>query len=208
MNPIRLKFFLKILTGICLALALPAVAQAVPVTFHWSPPVDGAPVDQYEVFVSRDGGALTFVGAESDTTYELEVEYGVGYFVCVRGVSEDGRHGVMSEPSEEFYLERPYSGNAVPDIPLLRPNFPNPFNPETTIRYGVSVEADGAPAALEIYNVRGVRVRSFAPETSPGWHSVVWDGRDESGVVLPSGGYIVRYATVGQVRTWKMSMVK
>jgi len=67
--------------------------------------------------------------------------------------------------------------------------YPNPFHESTAIRF---LRPDGAPAtALEIFDVRGRRLRSLDPG---GEGSVIWDGRDDRGEALPSGVYLVRAA--------------
>lgn len=204
----RARMLVALATLPLLLAALPAGAQIVPVNFHWSPPTGGARVDHYEVYYTRDGGPPVFAGTRPDTVYVLEADYGVRYRVSVCGVSATGLRGEMSDYSEQVYFALPIESESVPNAPALRPNFPNPFNPETTIRYGVSESAAGSPGMLEIYNIRGRRVRIFTAETSPGWHSVVWNGQDESGAIQPSGTYFLRYSCQGHSTTWKMSMVK
>jgi flagellar hook assembly protein FlgD len=76
----------------------------------------------------------------------------------------------------------------VPDRYELSQNFPNPFNPVTTIRYALPV---AAPVNLQIYNVRGQKVRTLAQDMfqNPGYHTVLWDGRDQFGTRVASGLY-------------------
>lgn len=184
-------------------------AQVVPVTFQWTSPADGAPVDHYLVYASRDGREPDFVASRIDTNFVLEAEYGVRYRISVRGVSEFGLVGPMSPVSDEVFFADPNQGDSLPSAPALRPNYPNPFNPETTIVYGVPESDDGSyRMSLDIYSVRGERVRSLRTESSAGWHSVNWDGRDDFGSVQPSGNYIVRFVCNGRSQTWKMTMLK
>jgi outer membrane protein assembly factor BamB len=77
-----------------------------------------------------------------------------------------------------------------PDGFRLFPNFPNPFNPQTCIRYHLL-----APewVTLTIYNLLGQQVKSLVNEFQPvGTHQVFWDGRDASGREVASGEYIFR----------------
>ena len=105
--------------------------------------------------------------------------------------------------------EIPQTGEEMPSAPLLRPNFPNPFNPQTTIAYGVPENADpAAPLSLEVYDLGGHLVRRLQVENSPGWHGAVWNGTDDAGTVRGSGQYVVRFRCGGAVRTWKMTMLK
>ena len=70
-------------------------------------------------------------------------------------------------------------------------------------------------AQLRDVTVEGVTDRhGFAPITlrlpdlEPGWHEVQWNGRDDAGVLMPSGHYVVRLMAGSEVSTWKMTMVK
>ena len=188
----------------------PAAAQAVAVTFHWSPPADGAPVDHYRVYRSLDGGPFYFMDVVTDTVYVLQAQPGHAYRLRVSGVSATGIEGEMSLPSDTVEPgESSQQLVAPPPVPQLRPNYPNPFNPQTTISYGIPDRDGGARLArLEIYDVRGQRVRSLPAATDPGWHTVIWDGTADDGTVMPSGRYIVRLWSDGGSDSWTMTMVK
>lgn len=69
----------------------------------------------------------------------------------------------------------------------LLQNFPNPFNPETTIKYNL---AEQTTVSLRIYNVVGQVVRSLVSEPqSAGRYSIRWNGTDDRGVSVSSGIY-------------------
>lgn len=69
-------------------------------------------------------------------------------------------------------------------------NFPNPFNPVTTIEYSVS---HAALVRVLIFAVNGQRLRTLVNENkSPGRHRVIWDGKNESGIMVSSGIYFYR----------------
>ena len=77
--------------------------------------------------------------------------------------------------------------DGVPATYVLRGISPNPFNPRTTVSYGAPTESR---VRLAVYNVAGRLVRTLVDgEVSPGYHSVVWDGRDEKGAEVGSGVY-------------------
>jgi hypothetical protein len=79
----------------------------------------------------------------------------------------------------------------VPALPLtLYQNHPNPFNPQTVIRFYVPEAQD---IFLDVYNIAGERVARLAEgKTEKGYHEVVWDGRSSSGTVCSSGVYFSR----------------
>jgi len=75
----------------------------------------------------------------------------------------------------------------------LHQNQPNPFNPSTRIRFDVPVGAGRVPVRLEVYTVRGERVRVLVDDArTPGVYEVNWDGRDASGRTVTSGIYFYK----------------
>jgi subtilisin family serine protease len=88
----------------------------------------------------------------------------------------------------------------------LRGNWPNPFNPRTTIRF--SLETAG-PVHLAIYDASGHLVRVLADrELDAGQQSAEWDGRNLKGQPMPSGVYFVRLNSAEGVDRQKMMMLK
>ncbi|MFO7895790.1 MAG: C25 family cysteine peptidase [Candidatus Cloacimonadales bacterium] len=74
-----------------------------------------------------------------------------------------------------------------PQLQLLG-NYPNPFNPTTTISFSTSQAEQYTE--LQIYNTKGQKVKTLVAETLPaGTHSVVWAGDDHQGNVVSSGVY-------------------
>ncbi|MHB8079984.1 MAG: C25 family cysteine peptidase [Candidatus Krumholzibacteriia bacterium] len=101
-------------------------------------------------------------------------------------------------------------GEAPPAVLAVAPNYPNPFNPVTTVRLYVPGPAGGtAPLGLRVYNLQGrlVRVLHSGPSAT-GWRTWIWDGRDGAGQAQASGIYLLRAEAAGQVRTQKMALVK
>ncbi len=88
----------------------------------------------------------------------------------------------------------------------LSQNFPNPFNPVTTIRYGVKNKGS---VSLKIFDVSGRLVRTLVDsKKEPGNYRAVWDGRTVGGRDAASGVYFVRIDTPGFVQTRKMVLLK
>lgn len=75
----------------------------------------------------------------------------------------------------------------LPAVTELIGNYPNPFNPSTNIKFSLKTDSK---VSLMIYNIRGQKVRTLVNENLPaGHHSVVWNGRDDSGKSVSSGVY-------------------
>lgn len=91
-----------------------------------------------------------------------------------------------------------------PDLftPGLAPNVPNPFNPQTELRFNLPVDGQ---VRLTVYDVGGRTVRRLFDGRLPaGPHQVVWDGRDDSGLDLASGVYFYRLRSRNLDETRKM----
>jgi flagellar hook assembly protein FlgD len=70
---------------------------------------------------------------------------------------------------------------------VLLPNYPNPFNPGTTISYRIP---SAARVTIAIYNVLGQRIRTLVNQVkTAGEYTVYWDGKDELGRDMGSGIY-------------------
>jgi hypothetical protein len=94
----------------------------------------------------------------------------------------------------------------VPSVYRLHPNYPNPFNPTTTIRYDLPAPED---VHVVIYNVRGERVRVLVDEHQlAGRHEAGWDGRNSRGESVASGVYLYRIVAGEFVSTRKMTLLK
>jgi hypothetical protein len=95
----------------------------------------------------------------------------------------------------------------VPTEYALGQNYPNPFNPTTTLQFDLPKSSS---VTLEVFNVTGARVRSLlkGENIGAGGHTLIWDGRDENGRLVPSGAYIYRI-TAGDFSAWrKMTLLK
>jgi len=94
-----------------------------------------------------------------------------------------------------------------PEVYALADNYPNPFNPETTLKYQLPESAD---VTLEIYNMLGQVVRTLVNEQqSAGRYSIQWDARNDNGHSLSSGIYFYRIQAGGEFAgVKKMLLVK
>ena len=98
---------------------------------------------------------------------------------------------VLSEISpEEFMLGKPY---------------PNPFNSMVVIPFSISHPGE---VEVAIYNLKGQVMWEYDGWFAPGWHKLVWDGRDRLGKEVGSGVYLVRMFTEGKEFVEKAVMVK
>ena len=93
-----------------------------------------------------------------------------------------------------------------PAVTALKGNYPNPFNPRTTISYSVKEQG---PVSIGIYNLKGQLVKTLVSETkAAGNHSVVWEGDDDGGRQVSSGIYLYKMYSGKYTSTKKMIMMK
>jgi subtilisin-like proprotein convertase family protein len=86
-------------------------------------------------------------------------------------------------------------------------NVPNPFNPSTEISF--SVPADAGLVTLDIFDVRGQKVRTLERSNlGPGVYTRVWNGRDQAGAAVSSGVYFYRLSGNNFSQTSKMVIVQ
>ncbi len=105
--------------------------------------------------------------------------------------------GSNTLPKNYFEMENV----AVPNIFRVSQNHPNPFNPETKIRFELP---ESSQVRLIIYNVRGEHVRELNNTVLPaGFHSVIWDGKDTNGRDASSGVYVYRFEIIRASLTQK-----
>lgn len=91
---------------------------------------------------------------------------------------------------------------AVPHQLVLEQNFPNPFNPATTIAYTL---ASSARVQISIYNVMGQEVRTLIDETQPaGTYQLHWDGKDRNGKEISAGIYLYKAILGNEVKIRRM----
>ncbi len=94
----------------------------------------------------------------------------------------------------------------VPAVTALQGARPNPFNPRTTISFDL---ATAGAVALEIYDLKGARVRCLVDESMvAGQHAVVWNGENDLGQRVASGVYLARFHSGKHSEVGKLVMLK
>ncbi|MEJ2055401.1 MAG: T9SS type A sorting domain-containing protein, partial [Calditrichaceae bacterium] len=95
----------------------------------------------------------------------------------------------------------------LPQSFVLEQNFPNPFNPVTTIRFGIPSEQK---VTLKIYNVLGQEIKTLSNDVylNAGYHTVIWDGKNSHNELVASGIYIYTLKTDNFDAVKKMILVR
>jgi flagellar hook assembly protein FlgD len=94
----------------------------------------------------------------------------------------------------------------VPNEFTLHENYPNPFNPTTTLRFDVPEVSD---ITVTIFNMLGQKVRTFNLNNTPaGYHSVKWNARNDYGDPVGAGVYLYQLQANQFIKTRKMVLLK
>lgn len=162
-------------------------------TFIWK---DSPGAAAYQLQVSTSTSFATTVVDQSnicDTSRSVSgLTLGTVYYWRVRS-SNAGING-------DFTTSVQQKDNAVPLAYQVSQNFPNPFNPSTTIKF---VLPQTGKVTLQVFNEFGQFVRTLVNgEMNEGTHDVHWDGRDQAGAVAASGIYfykLIAYKASGEI---------
>jgi len=95
----------------------------------------------------------------------------------------------------------------VPATASLLGNYPNPFNPNTTISYSIT-SAEAANAELKIFDAKGKEIKTFANLTVGENSKIEWNGTDNDGKNCPSGVYFYQLNNVNNSVQKKMVLMK
>lgn len=173
-----------------------SVQVAAEVLLSWNAPEAGSssPFQHYNVYLDN-----VLVGSTNDLIWVFTgLVTGQSYTAKLTAQYIAGE----SVPATLVIL---VTGNEdIVQLPGTLQNWPNPFNPSTTISFSVN---SGSSAALEIYNVKGQCVRSWQG-FSAGEHKLTWNGCDEQGRQLASGIYLYRLHTPEGTQVRKMLLSK
>lgn len=94
----------------------------------------------------------------------------------------------------------------LPIVTAIYQNVPNPFNPETTIRFDLSNSVD---VKLDIYNVKGQKIKTLVNTTlEPGVHTYIWQGEEDNGSPVASGVYFYKLKAGEFEQVRKMMVLK
>ncbi len=122
------------------------------------------------------GGTICYIPFSSEIDEDIEISL----------TSNDTKNSQMVT-----ILTTPTNDDGIsPAINSISQNFPNPFNPVTTINYSVKEES---AVNIGIYNVKGQLVKILVNDTkSAGYHNIIWNGKDENSVKSVSGVYFYK----------------
>jgi len=172
--------------------------------------------EELEFTVYQDS-IVTFNVEVEDIDSELNYAWFVNTYIqteisdtFIYQFSELGEFEIKSEVSDEEYQidtiwdvtveEQVGSEILIPAVTELRGNYPNPFNPETTISFGLKSYSD---VLLQIYNIKGQLVETLINENKhAGYHNIDWNAKDMS-----SGIYLYKFNVNGKTEAVKKCLL-
>lgn len=174
-------------------------------------------ISEYDVDIANDTTQMETMQKQVSLFMEHPLVEGITFWGYIEGTMwRENGYLVRSDGSERLALEwlRNYmSGSRVirpsesdPGYFELYPNYPNPFNPATTIRYALDQTAS---VTLTVHNMNGQTVQTLVRETqSAGTHTAVWNGMDKLNRSVSSGVYLYRLETGYGVQQQKMILMR
>ena len=136
-------------------------------------------------------------------------EYGI-HFVSITGVLHYsyGQYKLMPRNSKDFNDPVTATGDELPERFELLTNYPNPFNPSTTIEFIVTNNGVAhSNVSLQIFDING-RIVVNLINGIPNSNKVVWHGKNDKGQSMPAGVYFARLESGSTVLTQKMILLK
>ena len=182
-------------------------------TYQWtdtSYPVQGGynvtiTVDQLQdsLYTMPIDFMITTASSEIDTTFWISSrheERHVHLSEAPVDVEFDPGHWILCDATKAV------TASETPNAVFLAQNFPNPFNPSTTIRFGLN---ETQPVTLDIFDVNGRLVKRLVNENrNAGTYTITWNGRNTKGVPAATGLYFYRLETGSETLTRKMILLR
>lgn len=183
-----------------------SIADGV-LSLNWEAPQEPEyEVYSYKLYRRFGGGAYELVSEAAGTGYQENLSVSGEYHFYVKVMYLQGES--TSSPVLSFTWGGSDSDgeSQSPIVSKLMGNYPNPFNPETTIAFALATASN---AQLSVYNLKGQKVADLHNGFLPaGEHRKVWNGRDNRGISVSSGIYLIRLSTQDSSFTRKMMLMK
>jgi hypothetical protein len=146
-----------------------------------------------------------YMGETADTSYVFtDLTLGQNYVAAVKALYDEGESDLVS--MSFVYDPTSSPSGMVPAPTALNGNYPNPFNPETTISYNLQQETK---VKLDIYNAKGQLVRKLVHTTQEaGAHTILWNGKDTHNKPVASGLYFYKLDAGSYQKSRKMILLK
>jgi hypothetical protein len=155
----------------------------------------------YNIYRNINSTAFTLLDTTSFIEYADQIPYPqsltYGYYVTAAYAQNN-----ETEPSNAVYIDYivPITENKISNLQLIS-NYPNPFNPQTTILYELS---ETGKVIIDVINIKGQKVDTLLSEVKEaGRYNLIWNAKE-----YHSGIYFIRFATENEVSIRKTVLLK
>ncbi|RMF60961.1 MAG: T9SS C-terminal target domain-containing protein, partial [Calditrichaeota bacterium] len=156
-----------------------------------------------DIVFDDQGHLFGLAGGEDDVSTLIEIDTTTGVGTAIGSTGITGLSGLAIKTTPIVGIE---GTEPIPQSFELMQNFPNPFNPVTTITFTIP---QSSRVTLQVFDITGQLVRTLVKgNLEPGKHEVLWDGKDDSRNLVSSGVYLYRLSTSSFVKTRKMILLK
>ncbi len=166
------------------------------VFIHWDDSEYASPEEIVRYKIYQSSSLLNNMYISNNREYEISGLQSDEYTYRIKAIYDFGESGYSDTAS--VLVE--YVGNGTEDIEQyttdLSGNYPNPFNPETTIEFSLKEQSY---TQLSIYNLKGQKVKTLVnAQLDKGNHSTTWKGDDDNGSKVGSGVYFYKLQVNGK----------
>lgn len=160
--------------------------------------------NHFNIYISINGVTFNCISTSEETTHSRQLVANLDYYFYV---TAEYSNGESFESNIVLVGITDSDESNIPTINSLMGNYPNPFNPETTISF--SVAQRDANISLIIYNVKGQEIKTMVNNPlKSGNYNLIWDGCDDNGNSVSSGIYYYRFINGDFVKSRKMILMK
>ena len=192
-----------------MVIAEPLRAELAPAGVHLSWRYQEGVCEGFHVYRRQQGRAWAErLTAQPIPGFSGEAEYTDEVPDVLRGAELRYAYGMIRDGIEiTRSSEVPVTfGSATPGAFVLHPNCPNPFNPDTQIRFELP---RAGHVRLLVFDLAGRKIRTLVDgHLAAAVHTQRWDGRDDRGLPAASGVYFVKLEVNGEVATEKLALLR
>ena len=166
--------------------------------------IDTDEITNWLTYDSEGGILIGGMTHRIELTFDAE-DLPIGEYDCNIVITDDLRNETLI-PVNMVVTSTNAGNELIPEITHLAGNFPNPFNPMTEIKFGLS---NDTRVLLEIYNVKGQKVKTLANRNmKAGFHNVLWNAKDEKDQQISSGIFFYKMQTDSYTDIKKMILMR
>jgi hypothetical protein len=170
--------------------------------------------DIFVAALTQDGEwnwAIQAGGSNVDSGHDISIDTEGNFFVTgiFSSTAQFGINSITSMGEQDIFIAKLANGTYFKNetIPLITTlsNYPNPFNPSTTIEFSIQ---NNSPIDISIYNIKGQKINTLTRnEFVKGDHSIIWNGDDEYGNPVSSGIYYYKLNINGKTEAVKKCLL-